>query len=239
MSHEPLLEEQYAPDQVGVHTFRGDHLRPRQYRVLVTWIFLNKTRAVRARPYLEVFLHESLTPQDLRGADVNDLVSTYFRHLGLHRRAWWLIDMAIQLITDPAKPNVLRRKPGREAGHWSEVGHLAGVGEYASDAWRLYAGHGFSVPEEWRTLRPADKDLRRYVERKKREEQAQLMEDDLVMRFMATRLSDEPAPSDVVIGSGDSTLRVPGKFIRRAMVASAVGSGSIRGSRPISVSSCT
>lgn len=165
-----------------------------QYQVLVTCIFLNKTYAVSARPYLEDFLEEYPTPRSLQDADPKTIASVYFKRLGLYRRAWWLVEMAHQLLTDPPQPNVLRRKSGPNAGLWSEVSHLAGVGEYASDAWRLfckqkfYARYGISVADEWRTLQPVDKELKKYVKRKKLEERSRVIEEDLARRLMATRL---------------------------------------------------
>ncbi len=56
------------------------------------------------------------------------------------------------------------------------MSHLSGIGEYESDAWRLfceehfYASHGIVIDDEWRTLNPNDRALQRYVERKRREE---------------------------------------------------------------------
>jgi len=84
---------------------------------------------------------------------------------------------------------------------WScmEVAHLAGVGDYGSDAWRLfckksfYAGHQIVVADEWRTLEPKDKDLRRYVEQKRREEQVRLLTDDVISRMAAVQLSSASA----------------------------------------------
>jgi hypothetical protein len=87
------------------------------------------------------------------------------------------------------------------------VGHLAGVGRYASNAWRhfckkeFYARFGLSVAEEWRTLQPEDKELRKYVESKRLDERVRLMEEDLVRRFMATQLSDESTPCRNVVAS--------------------------------------
>lgn len=96
----------------------------------------------------------------------------------------------------------------------------------------FYASHEASVPEAWRTLQQADKDRRRSVQWKEREEQAQLMEDDLVLRLMTTRRPDEPAPSDKVTGPGGNALRVSGSLVRRAMVESVVSRGSARVGRP-------
>ncbi|KAL4919226.1 hypothetical protein BDW62DRAFT_179700, partial [Aspergillus aurantiobrunneus] len=50
----------------------------------------------------------------------------------------------------------------------SEVAHLAGVGTYANDAWRIfckdqmYGRHGAEDPE-WKRVKPKDPYLRAYI----------------------------------------------------------------------------
>lgn len=84
--------------------------------------------------------------------------------------------MAQRFLEDPPRPLRLRCKIGEFDSHLSEVAHLPGVGEYASDAWRLfcrrdfYADHGIRVAEEWNRLNPRDVVLQRYVARRRREE---------------------------------------------------------------------
>ncbi|KAK0960722.1 hypothetical protein LTR54_018470, partial [Friedmanniomyces endolithicus] len=74
--------------------------------------------------------------------------------------------MADQLLQDPPRPGIIRQKTYQNAGYACEIAHLAGVGPYASDAWRLfckkpfYAGHQIVVADEWRTLEPKDKDMK-------------------------------------------------------------------------------
>ncbi|KAI4219552.1 MAG: hypothetical protein L6R36_008248, partial [Xanthoria steineri] len=194
MSYPPLLEERYAPDQYGV---------------LVTCIFLNKTEAVRAQSFLQAFLRQYPTAESLRFADPARIQTDYFSTLGLWRRARWLVTMADQLISDPPLPNVLRRKQYANAGPACEVAHLAGVGQYACDAWRLfckrsfYAANGLTVPDEWRTLRPTDSYLLRYVEGRRQQEQreqARLLEDELLaLRLMAIRLADDYVSTQKVV----------------------------------------
>jgi len=216
----------------------------RQFRVLVTCIFLNKTEAVRARPFLEAFLEEYPTPERLRGADASAIGRTYFKRLGLNRRADWLVRMAEQLIQDPPRPGVFRRKSYQNSGYACEVAHLAGVGAYASDAWRLfcrrafYARHGISVADEWRTLDPEDKDLKRYVRRKRREEQTRLLADDITSRMAAVQLSNASAPrprsprrSGVRAGAGDNAFHVPQRLLDQATDISVASSGIARATR--------
>jgi hypothetical protein len=183
--------------------------------VIVTCIFLNKTAAIRARPFLKAFLEHYPSPDSLRGADPKAIKETYFNTLELFCRAWWLVSLADQLLDDPPLPHALRKKTYCNARPPSEVAHLSGVGEYASDAWRLfckksfYADYDEDVEEEWRTLNPKDKDLRRYVRRKRREEQISLLTADITTRMAGVTLGNSPAGGTrVILGSGVRVRRV-------------------------------
>jgi len=210
MEDEPLLEEHYAPDTVSEASFAMAFAYAFQYRVLVTCIFLNKTRAVRARPYLEDFFEEFPTPDMLQHADSKHIQKEYFKHLGLYRRACWLVKMAGQLLRTPPRPDEREKKSYKDAGYASEVSHLTGVGDYASDAWRLfckkpfYASYGTTIEDEWKTLDPQDKDLKRYVERKRREERATQQVEDVTMWMAKVKLSRPQRPRPAACGS--STL---------------------------------
>ncbi|KAK6415257.1 hypothetical protein LTR95_017604 [Oleoguttula sp. CCFEE 5521] len=59
MTDLPLLEERYAPDE---------------YHVLVTCVFLNKTKASKADKPLEQFLREYDTPNSLQVVDPSSVV---------------------------------------------------------------------------------------------------------------------------------------------------------------------
>lgn len=144
-----------------------------------------------------------------------------------------MVMMARQLVWDPPRPNVLRRKPYENAGYASEVAHLTGVGDYASDAWRLfcrvsfYAGHGVTVADEWRFVQPTDPQLRRYIAHRRHEEQRRtaimLEEELLAFRLMGIRLAgDVLSTPKVVVGSGDNALHVPRRIVRRAIETSIV-----------------
>jgi hypothetical protein len=171
--------------------------------------------AIRARPFLEAFLEQYPSPDALRDANPKAIKETYFKTLGLFSRAWWLVRLAAQLLDDPPLPHALRSKSYRNAGPASEVAHLPGVGEYASDAWRLfckrsfYASHNEDVEEEWRTLDPKDKDLRRYIRRKRQEEQTSLLAADITTRMASVTLGSSPAGGTrVILGSGVRVRRV-------------------------------
>jgi hypothetical protein len=203
----------------------------------VTCIFLNKTEAVRARPHLEAFLEEYPSLDALQDADPEAIRTEYFADLGLFRRAYWLVEMASQLLSQPPRPNKLKIKSYKGAGYASEVAHLAGVGDYASDAWRLfckkpfYASYGITIEDEWKTLDPQDKDLKRYVERKRREERTARQVDDITTWMAKVRLSkpprSRPATSTLLV-SGDSALRIPRRIINLAVTNSATSSGRLR-----------
>jgi len=157
--------------------------------------------------------------------------------------------MAHQLLRDPPRPHILRQKTYRNAGYACEVAHLAGVGPYASDAWRLfckksfYAGHQIVVADEWRTLEPEYKDLRRYVERERCEGQVRLLTDDVAFRIAALQLSSASASCSkaalqpgLLIGSGDSALRVPQRLLDQARgisLASCDNADTTRSSRVV------
>jgi hypothetical protein len=166
-------------------------------------------------PFLQAFFEQYPTPDVLKDADPEAIKEKYFRTLGLFRRAWWLVRLAAQLLDDPPTPHRLRSKSHDNTGPVSEVAYLVGVGEYASDAWRLfcrrsfYASHDEDVEEEWRTLDPKDKDLRRYVRGKRREEQIALLTADITVRMASVKLGDSPAGGTrVILGSGVRVRRV-------------------------------
>jgi hypothetical protein len=199
----------------------------------VTCVFLNKTKAVHARPHLEDFLRRYPTLDVLENTDPDDIKETYFKTLGLFGRSKMLVKMAGQLLHDPPLLDKPRQKTYKNPGYASEVAHLAGIGDYASDAWRLfckkpfYASHGTTIEEEWKTLDPQDKDLKRYVERKRRQERTTRQVDDVTIKMARVRLSivsrSRPAPNDrsTLLGSGDHALRIPQRVIDDAITHSA------------------
>ena len=105
------------------------------------------------------------TPETLARAQYND-IQPYFAHLGLFRRADWLIKLAKAWLVDPPQPDKLKKKRGLE----SEVAHLPGVGTFASDAWRifckddLYTRAGFQTKLfEWKKVLPTNEGLIAYL----------------------------------------------------------------------------
>ena len=122
--------------------------------------------------------------------------------------------LAQQFLDDPPRPGILRRKTYQNAGYPSEVAHLPGIGDYASDAWRLfckvdfYAGHGITVEDEWDRVNPTDKDLRRYVQRRRREQVQQNIDEEA--ENMTSQLGNLRIFGDVVmIGEREHRMFLP------------------------------
>jgi hypothetical protein len=199
-----------------------------QFRVLVVCIFLNRTRGEVAEPYIDSFFRDYPTVRSVRDAEPQKLLQRYFQSLGMHRRAWWIVDLAREFLEDPPMPMVLRCKVGEFDSHLSEVAHLPGVGEYASDAWRLfcrkdfYAANDICITEQWRSLRPNDRILYRYVQRKRSEAAAPPVippADTLASQLDALQISrDPPSPLEggFTVGTGDGKLFVSRRVRRMA-----------------------
>jgi len=202
-------------------------------------------------------LDENPTPASLRDVEKNMIKEKYFKHLGLFRRAGWLVRLGDELVNDPPLPNMPRCKSNPGAGYASEVARLPGVGDYASDAWRLfckkesYAGHRIVVDDEWRTLEPKDKDLKRYIGRKREEEQRRQLTDTITAGLAAMTISNATSPrpgsstrparsSAVTIGSKEHALRIPSRLKDMAedmSRASVPRASAMRPSRPMAVAS--
>lgn len=138
--------------------------------------------------------------------------------------------MAKQLVLDPPRPYVKRQKNGDNAGYASEVAHLKGIGNYGSDAWRLfckesfYSSHGFTVRDEWKRVKTQDKALQTYITRRQRQEMSDRAANELTARLKKLRVFEKPsiATKGVWIGRGEHKMFVPQKFIEKARGFSAV-----------------
>jgi len=233
MADQALIQERYAPDQVCLPTSMcvwvvSGIADGEKFRVLVVCIFLNRTRGEIAEPHIAAFFEQYPTIESVRDADPRKLLQHYFQPLGMHRRAWWVVALAKAFLEDPPRPMVLRCKTGEFESHLSEVAHLPGVGEYASDAWRLfcreafYASAGIRIAEQWRNLRPSDRVLLRYVQRRRQEAAANQVaspSDTLTSQLNALQISHSPpSPLEggIVIGDGESKLFVSRRVRRQA-----------------------
>ena len=183
--------------------------------MLVTCIFLNKTKAKHAGSILEVLIQRYPNPESLRDVPVED-VKLHFKTLGLPGRASSIKRMAEQLLVDPPRPNRMRQKRYKNAGYASEVAHLAGVGDYGSDAWRLfckenfYANHGVIVTDEWKRVRTTDKALQRCIDRRWREV-------DIASQFSTLQIYDGKITLEGIWTGNDSyAMFVPKRVIDKA-----------------------
>ena len=138
--------------------------------------------------------------EDLQGVPSSQ-IREFFTHLGLYRRAEWIVRLAKQLQYDPPRPHILRRKNNEYDNPECEVAHLAGIGHYGCDAWRIfckeafYAKHGIHILDEWTRVVPKDKALMSYVQRRQREKQE-----------LAQRLSTRNPIPDLVSGIASMTI---------------------------------
>jgi methyl-CpG-binding domain protein 4 len=115
------------------------------WRVLVACVLLNKTTAVQARRVVWELFARFPTAATAAAADATELeaLEALLRPLGLFRkRAAGLVRLSKEYLET----------------NWRDPEDLYGIGEYAADAYWIFARG------RWRGARPADKDLRRYVE---------------------------------------------------------------------------
>lgn len=161
------------------------------YALCIQAILWNQTRGQQARPVLEQILTTYPTPAALAAADLSAL-TTMLQPIGLHnQRALRLIALGKAWVESPpckerryrkldypvkgvsgrdVRPNeILEENDDREG--W-EVAHLPGMGPYALDSYRIFFRDKLrgteeetveKGTEEWRRVVPLDKDLRRYL----------------------------------------------------------------------------
>ncbi|KAA8895779.1 DNA glycosylase [Sphaerosporella brunnea] len=167
-----------------------EELQEKPFHLLISTVFLNKTKGSVAKPILSRFLELYPTPEILSNASQEE-VEELIRPLGLQRtRAERLVKMGKVWLANPPvadqgtvkynyPPRNTRPFPidGREPHgvvqkqQW-EIGHIPGVGAYALDSWRIFcrdrlrgveAGPGQDeAEEEWKRVVPNDKELRAY-----------------------------------------------------------------------------
>ncbi|KAI9029413.1 DNA glycosylase [Hyaloraphidium curvatum] len=143
------------------------------WRLLIATIFLNKTRGVQARPVLFEFLKRFPTPEACVEADIEELAKLLYP-LGLYnRRARSLVLFSKSYLDNFSRIQKLRasfekRSPGAEETETSDedefqITKLYGIGQYGADSFHL-----FCEPESWRSIAVDDKELKRYVEWRRR-----------------------------------------------------------------------
>lgn len=149
---------------------------------LIATIFLNKTTSGTALPRFRA-LHELFpTANDLAKVPKEWLVE-FMRPLGLYNvRAERMLSLSRAWLAFPPTPGKCfrarggypphlkgverERKPvGEDEERDYEIAHLPGVGAYALDSWRIFCRDRFLNREEqeWKKVRPGDKELRAYL----------------------------------------------------------------------------
>lgn len=113
---------------------------PDGWKILVCCLCLNLTTRKQMEPVVEDLFHRWPTPKDLADADEAEITEVV-RSLGMwKRRSSTLKKMSRQF----------------HEGKWSNVLELAGVGKYASDAYRIF------MLGDWRNVQPNDHALNDY-----------------------------------------------------------------------------
>lgn len=160
----------------------------------MTSIFLNRTTNGQARQSLHCFLNQYPTAASLLDVTRTAILPD-FTHLGLYRRAGWILELTSMLQGNPPRHGVLRTKSNEHDNPVSEVAHLRGVGHYGNDAWRIfckeqfYAEQNITVTDEWRRVSPKDKCLKRHIRRCRRKRTQQNLD-----VFGRVRRTDEEPP---------------------------------------------
>lgn len=165
-----------------------EELTASPFQVIVSTVFLNRTRGTVAVPLLRTFLAAHPTPAAVATAD-EAAIEALLQPLGLQRtRARRLVAMASAWVAQPPVPGsctVKKDYPPRKtvpfpalvvgaeplgvprSQGW-EVAHIPGVGPYALDSWRIWCrdelrGDVREEEEEWRRVVPMDKELRAFL----------------------------------------------------------------------------
>lgn len=158
-----------------------EHVADDPWKVLVAVTLLNKTAGVHGVPVFFALVEEWPTARALANACPR-AVEERIRHLGLGRsRTARLIELSQAYLEDPPCPRVLRSSrcymnvrvrsvcsedtvtvPGiiRQRYPPTCASHLPGSGPYALDSYRIFCGG----KDEWRDVRPADKELAKYLQ---------------------------------------------------------------------------
>ncbi|KAJ3187651.1 hypothetical protein HDU85_006042 [Gaertneriomyces sp. JEL0708] len=148
-------------------------LRNNPFHLLISTIFLTKTRGSFTRPFLFTFLSRYPTPLSLCPASAEERtvlfteISTFLTPLGLQNvKTRRILNLAQSYIDDPPVPGLLRPPRDKLYGMQTEIGHLKGVGRYAYDSWRIFCKDRWLGKEEseWRSVEPWDKELKKYME---------------------------------------------------------------------------
>lgn len=105
-----------------------------------------------AQRYIASFFDDYPTSEDERVAHPHELIKRYFRARKMHCRACWVVNLVKAFLNDPPVPIIPRYQTGTFDSHLRAVARLPGVGEYASNAWRLFCREAFEAAAVERTV---------------------------------------------------------------------------------------
>ncbi|KAF7329568.1 hypothetical protein MKEN_00219700 [Mycena kentingensis (nom. inval.)] len=176
------------------------------WKVLVAVTLLNKTAGKLALPVFWDMMTRWPTPFALSQVAESELV-TLLHPLGTqNRRAQRLIALSRAYLLDPPSTHDPRRSRAsgplispRKRARYPEtpISHLPGAGAYALDSYRIFCAGG----DEWRAVRPSDKELVRYLRWRWAVEAGMLWDPVLGAVRRLDEQSAESLVEDLAIGS--------------------------------------
>ncbi|KAF8527926.1 DNA glycosylase [Hysterangium stoloniferum] len=132
------------------------------WKLLVATLLLNKTTGKRAIPVFRQLMDIWPTPEEMAEAPF-PLLKSLVQDLGFgNSRPKWIIDLSTTYVKSPPSPTVLHRSRAKDfvASDYPPtiISHLPHVGKYALDSYRI-----FCCGDEWKSVRPRDKELIKYL----------------------------------------------------------------------------
>ncbi|KAH9917696.1 DNA glycosylase [Epithele typhae] len=152
-----------------------DHVSADVWKVLVAVTLLNKTAGRLSVPIFFEILNTWPTPTSLAGASHTELFAM-IKDLGLGAtRAHRLVSISQTFLSQPPTPSTTYKSRGKTTSLSTSptgelvlievdypptpISHIPGCGPYALDSYRI-----FCAGDEWKNVRPTDKELIRYLE---------------------------------------------------------------------------
>ncbi|KAK9694941.1 Methyl-CpG-binding domain protein 4 [Basidiobolus ranarum] len=127
------------------YCFIQEKLASDTWKMLVSTIFLNRTRGKTAIPILAQFFTLFPTPNDASKADER-VISSIMQPLGLHRtRAKRIVRLSQDFLENET---------------WSKPSELYGIGKYGDDSYVLFC----TKSDAWKDLTPEDVQLKKYLD---------------------------------------------------------------------------
>ncbi|ODQ49743.1 DNA glycosylase, partial [Saitoella complicata NRRL Y-17804] len=133
------------------------------WKMFVAVLLLNKTTGRAAFPVMWELFKRWDTPEKMAKANFHEL-RELVKDLGLgNKRPVTLIRFSQEWLARPPSEETMAYKKGykKQYPHETAIAHLYGMGPYAFDCWRIFCEKSSS--EAWRSVRPTDKELRKYL----------------------------------------------------------------------------